>query len=86
MIKSCNGKIEVSGPDFIVQADLASVINQFYRDGRFTKEQIQDVVDTAFMSDEELKDSVNKHLEEIGMTKDEAVASAMLASIFGDIL
>lgn len=86
MIKVELGHIETSGPKFIIAAELATLFNNFNRQGDFTKEEIHQIVDDGFMTDEELDARFTENCKKSGMSKDEAMAEAAVVSLLSSLL
>lgn len=86
MIKVELGHIETSGPKFIIAAELVTLFNNFNRQGDFTKEEIHQIVDDGFMTDEELDARFIENCKKSGMSKEEAMAEAAVVSLLGSLL
>lgn len=61
MIKCEYGNIQISGLKPIIETELASLIKGFKENG-FTKDKILELVDLAFMTEEEVR-KANKELD-----------------------
>ena len=64
MIKSDFGKVEIHGNITLLQTELCSLIRCFLKEGVVqNKEELDDIIEKAMMSDEEIKqDLANKNL------------------------
>lgn len=86
MIKVNCGCIETSGPKFLIQAELATLFHSINKDSMFTKEEIHQIVDDGFMTDEELDARFAENCEESGKSKEDAMAEALIVSLLGSLL
>lgn len=86
MIKVELGHIETSGPKFIIAAELATLFNNFNRQGDFTKEEIYKIVDDGFLTDEELDAKVEESCKKSGQSIEEGMAEAAALAIFSSLL
>ena len=86
MIKAEFGHIETSGPKFLISAELATLFHSFSKNSIFTKEEIHQIVDDGFMSEEELDARFAESCEESGKSEQDAMAEAVIASLLSSIL
>lgn len=86
MIKVELGHIEMSGPKFVIAAELATLFNSFNRDGDFTKEEIHQIVDDGFLTDEELNARVEEKCKKSGQSVEEGMKEAAVLATLGSLL
>lgn len=86
MIKVELGHIETSGPKFLIQAELATLFHSMNKNSMFTKEEIHQIVDDGFMSEEELDARFAESCEESGKSEQDAMAEALIVSLLGSLL
>lgn len=86
MIKVELGHIEISGPKFIIAAELATLFNNFNRHGDFTKEEIYKMVDDGFLTDEELDARVEESCKKSGQSVEDSMKEAAVLTILGSLL
>ncbi len=86
MIKVELGHIETSGPKFIIAAELATLFNNFNRQGDFTKEEMHKIVDDGFMTDEELDAKVEESCKKSGQSVEDGMKEAAVLAILGSLL
>ena len=86
MIKVELGHIETSGPKFIIMAELATLFNNFNRQGDFTKEEIQQIVNDGFLTDEELDAKFTENCKKSGQSVEDAMAEAVVVSLLSSLL
>ena len=86
MIKVEFGHIETSGPKFIIAAELATLFNNFNKQGGFTKEEIHQIVDDGFLTDEELDARVKECCKKSGQSVEEGMAEATVVAMLSSLL
>lgn len=86
MIKVNCGHIETSGHKILIQAELATLFHSISKDSMFTKEEIHQIVDDGFMTDEELDARFAESCAESGKSEEDAIAEALIVSLLGSLL
>lgn len=86
MIKVNCAHIEMSGPKFLIEAELATLFNSINKDGKFTKEEMHQIVDDGFMTDDELNARFVESCEKSGKSEEEAMAEAAVMGLLGSLL
>lgn len=65
MIKSKKGNIKLEGNKGIIKADLCCVMRALKEEKSFTKEEMLELVEDAYLSDEELHKKAEEAIEKL---------------------